>query len=497
MQLTIKNLGPIKKGEIDLSKRFYVFVGYNNSGKTYVSQLLWAIFNEKIIEKFSFSQSTHFTELVITEDDHFEITQGLIDSILNQFANYLKKEVVPDLFNVSKNHLILKDFSIEFVIKRDEIQNLTQEVVVQHLQVEKNNKEITGINRLFISKEKDSFCVTFEEKKLSEIFDDFLEDDFLERGTTILNKKISKESFFVMFILNLILNKTHEPFFLPSNRMIYLVFYHYLYSVETEKRERISKIFGQLLEKKERGEDFNSETLSIEALKSFYTGPTKQLFDRINGLNENAKTHTHYEHLMLELAKIIGGDIIMHKSLGIAPLEFYLKMPQKEEELEMYLSSSSVNQLNTLYLYLKYWAEEKNNFLLIDEPEENLHPKHQLALLNVLLSYANENNNRVLITTHSPILADMVNNYHYMAFLKAKKIPLNFLREKYSDINLDMNLSIEEMGIYFFDGEQIHKYEMDDYGVFFEDFYYEIKKTKDISELLTDQIYELRNEEGA
>ena len=487
MQLTLKNLGPIKTGEIDLSKRFYVFVGYNNSGKTYVSQLIWAIFNEKIIKKFS--QSAYFTELVITENDRFEITQGLIDDIFHKFANYLKTEVVPNLFNVSRDHLILEDFSVEFSIKKEEIRNFTHKVAVQ-LQVENSNKE-TAINRLFISKEKDSFFVTFEEKKVSEIL-----DGFLEKGLSAFNPKSTKVSFLVMFVLNLILNKTHEPFFLPSNRMIYLVFYHYLYSVETEKRERISKIFGQLLEKKERGEDFNSESLSIEALKSFYTEPTKQLFDRINGLNENAKIHTHYEHLMLELAKIIGGDIIMHKSLGIAPLEFYLKMPQKDDELEMYLSSSSVNQLNTLYLYLKYWAEEKNNFLLIDEPEENLHPKHQLALLNVLLSYANENNNRVLITTHSPILADMVNNYHYMAFLKAKQIPLNFLHEKYADINLDINLSIEEMGIYFFDGEQIHKYEMGDYGVFFEDFYYEIKKTKDISELLTDQIYELRNEEG-
>jgi len=60
-----------------------------------------------------------------------------------------------------------------------------------------------------------------------------------------------------------------------------------------------------------------------------------------------------------------------------------------------------VNQLSTLYLYFKYWAHQENNFLMIDEPEENLHPKNQIALLNVLLTFAQTNNNKVLMTTHS------------------------------------------------------------------------------------------------
>jgi predicted ATPase len=48
MELIIKNLGPIKgnRQSIDLSKKFFIFLGYNNSGKTYVSQLLWTIFNQ-------------------------------------------------------------------------------------------------------------------------------------------------------------------------------------------------------------------------------------------------------------------------------------------------------------------------------------------------------------------------------------------------------------------------------------------------------------------
>jgi hypothetical protein len=88
------------------------------------------------------------------------------------------------------------------------------------------------------------------------------------------------------------------------------------------------------------------------------------------------------------------------------------------------------------------------------------------------------------------------NNYHYIAFLKSKQVSANPLLKDYPEINLDINLKIFKMGIYFFEGQQkIQTYEMGDYGVFFRDFYSELKKTKDISHMLTDHIYELMQED--
>ena len=52
MKLQVKNLGPIRQGTIDLDRRFYVFVGYNNSGKTYMSQLLWSLVDKETRETF-------------------------------------------------------------------------------------------------------------------------------------------------------------------------------------------------------------------------------------------------------------------------------------------------------------------------------------------------------------------------------------------------------------------------------------------------------------
>jgi predicted ATPase len=119
MQLVIKNFCTLKTGEIDLSKRFYVFVGYNNSGKTYVSHLLWAIFNEKNIDKFS--KAVEIEKLNLGDSCHFEISQELIDNILNKLASFLTEKVIPEIFNVEKNHLILEGFSIQFKLNLEEI----------------------------------------------------------------------------------------------------------------------------------------------------------------------------------------------------------------------------------------------------------------------------------------------------------------------------------------------------------------------------------------
>jgi AAA15 family ATPase/GTPase len=480
MQLTIKNFGPIKKGEIDLSKKFYVFVGYNNSGKTYVSQLLWALCNAKTIRKFS--QSKEIEGLSVEDHNRFEITQNLIDDILNRFSAFLTTKVVPEIFNVSKDHFILNNFSVTFALELNEIRDYTGKLAIQSPHVGETN-----LNRFFLfNKQKDSFVVEFEEQELPERFEHFSVKglpDFEE------NQDAIKTSLFVVFVLTMVFKHIHEPFFLPSNRLIYLVFYQYLYSVEKEKRQKISKLFGEFLEKKERGEQFNLESLPINAFKSVYTEPMDFLFDKIYELNENPTANSYYDNIIAELTKILGGDIVMHKSLGIAPLEFYLKM--LSEELEIYLSSSSVNQLSTLYLYLKYWASEENNFLLIDEQEENLHPRNQIALCNMLLKFVRHKNNRVLINTHSPLIAENVNHYMYLHILSTRygcDIE-DILDDNALNLRADISISQDELGVYFFNGKEIINYEAEDYGVYFRDFQKVNHEVEKKGRILTDYIY--------
>jgi AAA15 family ATPase/GTPase len=221
MQLIIKNLGSIETGEIDLSKKFYVFVGYNNSGKTYVSQLLWAIFNEESIKKFS--ESANLEELNLADGNRFEINQNLIDNLLHQFAVFLTDKVILDTFNVPSEHFILGEFSMAFKCDVAEI---------SHYQWKSTAKnQVEDGEFLTFSKEKGSLTINVEKQY-------FGNPPINVKATLGDDKPINGcVMALVEFALRLLLNSTQMPVFLPSTRLIYLAFYQYFFRLENEKKQ--------------------------------------------------------------------------------------------------------------------------------------------------------------------------------------------------------------------------------------------------------------------
>lgn len=129
---------------------------------------------------------------------------------------------------------------------------------------------------------------------------------------------------------------------------------------------------------------------------------------------------------------------------------------------------------------------------MMDEPEENLHPKNQILLLDLLIDFATQNENRVLITTHSPVLANALNNYVYLDILKNDhKCDLDDIIEKHDLKYLNSSTSIarKDVGVYFFTGDRIIEYDSGHYSIYFRDFQ-EVSSAIDKSaETLTDYIY--------
>ena len=50
MKLTVKNLGPIEEVTVDLSKDLIVLTGQNNTGKTYLTNLICGLSNLNVGE---------------------------------------------------------------------------------------------------------------------------------------------------------------------------------------------------------------------------------------------------------------------------------------------------------------------------------------------------------------------------------------------------------------------------------------------------------------
>jgi predicted ATPase len=487
MELLIKNLGSIRNNNqtIDLTKKFYTFIGYNNSGKTLVSQLLWTIFNNENIRKFS--ENTQIDSLVIDSEKPIKkitINQELIDEILNKFSRFIEKEVV-NTYNldasiketiISSNKLIFqadikefkdKSFRLTFVVDND----------LEYLQ---------------ISKEQGSLTINIKELNIPEKVFDQIPRDLFERA------KPYKESVIIPSIIRVLLSKTEDTFFIPASRSFFPVFYQYIYEIERNKRSEYNRRLQELIENIDDDVDTNRDIfkrLQEQLPKRSYTEPMNKVIESLYSLNTKKKINSVYNSLIEKMTGLMGGEITISSLESIAPIQFSFKFDESKD-LPMYLASSSVNQLTVLYLYLKYWAKEKNNFLMIDEPEVNLHPENQIRLMDILVQFVTEHDNRVLITTHSPILTDILNNYVYLHTLKSYDVDVTKIIEdnQLKNLNPEISIAKEDLGVYFFTGDKIIDYGTSQYGVYFRNFKEVINSVQKSGEILTNHIYLAENE---
>ena len=111
------------------------------------------------------------------------------------------------------------------------------------------------------------------------------------------------------------------------------------------------------------------------------------------------------------------------------------------------------------------------------------------------MKFANRNNNRILITTHSPLITDHINNYANLTYLKENGANVEeIISGSPSQMSTINNIKHGDFGVYFFNGDpnrdsSITEYEVGDYGAYFEDFQSAENKVKDMSTILKDHIY--------
>ncbi|MFA0164638.1 ATP-binding protein [Vibrio splendidus] len=101
-------------------------------------------------------------------------------------------------------------------------------------------------------------------------------------------------------------------------------------------------------------------------------------------------------------------------------------------------------------------AEDRNVIYAIEEPETSQHPTWQVELLNALVELSENENTQVLITTHSPSLAGLVNTDKIRFINKVDGLPIV---QKGTEENLetiaqtlgmlpDVALSIDNLGVH-------------------------------------------------
>ena len=445
MILKIKNLGPIKKAKVDIGKSILFFVGYNNSGKTYLSQLIWAIYNESFHGRFA-SECDIDNLLQINDISNFEIDEDIIERLLLHYANYLKDNVNL-IFKSEKKYF--KNFEISLVLNEDVKELITKDIEVKFTNALNKDDLITistdqGNSRLEINSTQ-------------------------ETNQENIKRKIV---YFLLFGLF-----KGSSFYLPSVRGAYTTFYEYIYKIEKEKKDILDDFF--LSNKR----DIKKLLQIANETKPAYTMPMNELITKMIELKQEDIINKDFAKFQRKLEDLMGGNIKINQ-LPLGKKELRLHIDDRMN-LPMYLSSSNTNQLTTLYLFFRYWVKSNNsNFLILDEPEENLHPRNQYELMNLLIDFATKGN-KLLLTTHSVLMAKIINNYITFSMLPKDK------QEEINSKYLNADIDKDDIEVCFFDGVQVKNYTIEEYGVLFKDFVEVGQDIEQLSNEINMKLYEI------
>ena len=182
---------------------------------------------------------------------------------------------------------------------------------------------------------------------------------------------------------------------------------------------------------------------------SRYSEPVNEYIIRLNKLEEyeNKEETEIYKNLVknINIQNIIEGEIIIKSNQIIYKNE-------NNMELSMGLVSSIVKTLAGFFLYLKYQSQ-KGDIVFIDEIELNLHPENQRKIIK-LINYLSKQGIKFIISTHSPIITEEIDN---MLLFEKVKNKINSEEMKEYGINSEYGLKTSDINVFHLHNKTVEK----------------------------------------
>jgi ABC-type phosphate transport system ATPase subunit len=139
-------------------------------------------------------------------------------------------------------------------------------------------------------------------------------------------------------------------------------------------------------------------------------------------------------------------DVLLDGRINISQYGEVQFSPNKSKvkNLSMNLSGSIVKSLSSLVIYFRHLAQ-KGDFIIIDEPELNLHPDNQRKITRLIGEFINHGF-KVMISTHSDYIIREINN---MTMLKVGGDKAEYLANKYG-YKTEQLIDYQKIGAYLF-----------------------------------------------
>jgi AAA15 family ATPase/GTPase len=378
----VKNFARIKEAAIELAP-LTLFVGDNNSCKSYLSSLIWGFSQQGLLKQLFWeedffeakrdslsntpllqnwieqgsSNESHDNEIVICEEDHIFLV-----SLINDFFEHVKKGFIEAIFGrqIDIGHLSLD------------------------LPYDGNRTLCTSVRLNWIS---------VKDYKTGKFVMFGYDGNFLNVGKLIHNVEGRNAIWKLLgeVARAYLYSYFHDSSsFFPASRTGFLLTYKSLIDKSLEKS------FGSRLKSE------NQEDSQLTMPQRFFLRSLAAL--RNNNTKKREKPHKIQSLIEFIEKKLIGGNL----SLNDLPVSDLLYRPDGlEDDLPMFLSSGVVTEIAPLLSHLKY--DSRDNRCVIEEPEMSLHPELQRRMAQVLIRLSKLLDS-VLVTTHSDIIIQHINN---------------------------------------------------------------------------------------
>lgn len=133
-------------------------------------------------------------------------------------------------------------------------------------------------------------------------------------------------------------------------------------------------------------------------------------------------------------------------------------------------TTMGLGELLIFYFYHKT-RTLKDHIIIIEEPETFLYPDSQLKLLNYLALLSDKNRNWIILTSHSPILLNNINN-NSIKILKENldnenKTIINIIRPKHHvDYSVLLGMNVEKKGVILVEDVRAQEFAMNWIGTY-------------------------------
>ena len=377
--LEFEEFGKIQYGKIRIND-FSVFVGENNSGKTYVMQLAYAILQELCqIRKLNmwFTQQTHknsISDEEILSYSYYNWLQDMIniylaenkDKIIKYYfhKNISIKTLRVEFINIEEKFFIRKSLAEQFL--NDSIDNegkLPPSIIITIFKAGTDSSIERPLRGLIVA-QSDAYSDLIHSQILS----------LLVFGTARIN----------------------SPLFLPASRTGMLLLYKYFFS------EKDKSINDPMLE---------FETSIVDNQEN-ELGLTKPVYDFLQFLlrytPSEGNTEDNEKIIHFIESNLINGKLIESGS------ETLYQQKGTNHSTPLYLSSSMVNELTPVMKMLT--GKISYAYLLYDEIETCLHPEKQKEMARLLIRMRNTGY-KLIVSTHSDTMAAKLNNLLLLSYM--------------------------------------------------------------------------------